>query len=272
MPRAFFATFSRSVGAGAERVLADNRGLVGLADRHVGIARVGVAERLEILQDLGRAGAAVPGVGQQRDAVRPAVALDPWHRLDPALTITSCPIIAAVKIVGRAPLAMRYSAIGRFPTCDAASIGRFPVAVAPVPRRARQRRARRHQFLHARQVPVGDADRSPSRGRGPGRETRPSSPSPGAEPRTGSETQTVRPARDRETRASKSIRTSEPPVINRGASPLGLPDTLSHAPLRRRVSASARLRRDLAEALRAKAGRSRGSLAVLARAAATGRR
>jgi len=31
--------------------------------------------------------------------------------------------MTAVKIVGRAPLAIRYSAIGRFPTCEAASIG-----------------------------------------------------------------------------------------------------------------------------------------------------
>ena len=39
-----------------------------------------------------------------------------------AFTASSCPIIAAEKIVGRAPLVSRKSAIGLLPTCAAASM------------------------------------------------------------------------------------------------------------------------------------------------------
>src|SRR5687767_8238021 len=39
-----------------------------------------------------------------------------------ALTVSSCPIIAAEKIVGRAPCVSRKSAIGLLPTCAAASM------------------------------------------------------------------------------------------------------------------------------------------------------
>src|SRR4029079_3041909 len=56
------------------------------------------------------------------------------------------------------------------------------------------------------------------------------------------------------------------PSLIRGASPLALPYTLSRAPLRRRASASAEATaRPRRSACGAKAGRSRGSLATLAR-------
>src|SRR5436190_12972784 len=59
--------------------------------------------------------------------------------------------MTAVKIVGRAPFAIRYSAIGRLPTCDAASIG---VSQSPNPQsqdaRARAGRAETSSLTRAR--------------------------------------------------------------------------------------------------------------------------
>ena len=77
----------------------------------------------------------------------------------------------------------------------------------------------------------------------------------------------VRRREERDRRAGEAARGRIRALTSEGLSPLGLPYTLSRAPLRRRASASAKApARPRRSAYGAKAGRSRGSLAVLARA------
>src|SRR5205814_9509990 len=72
-------------GSGSVRIVPDDRSLIAVADGLVRVARIGVAERLEVLERLGGGGTAVARVGQQRDAVWAPVPLDARHRLDPSL-------------------------------------------------------------------------------------------------------------------------------------------------------------------------------------------
>jgi hypothetical protein len=61
-----------------------------------------------------------------------------------------------VNKVGRAPLEIRYSAIGRFPTCDAASIA-LSQSPKPQSHAAFASGARVHELAHSIEVAVGNA-------------------------------------------------------------------------------------------------------------------
>ena len=78
-----------------------------------------------------------------------------------ALTMSSCPSIAAEKIVGGAPCSMQE--LGDRPVSDVRRRPErgFPVAESPIPRRLRERRMRGDELLHAREISVRDADDLP---------------------------------------------------------------------------------------------------------------
>ena len=117
----------------SERVLAGDRGLIRLRQRQIGVARVGVAERLEVLQHVGGGRAAGARVAEQRDAVRTAVPLHPGGRRRSSLDDVE--LSHHRRRVDRRPGAVGDQVFGDRPVADVRRRvdRRLPVAVSPVP-------------------------------------------------------------------------------------------------------------------------------------------